>query len=199
MRDADRDINLERLHVAHRADYIRAFLLARYGGLWVDSDCLAMKELGWVQDKLMTCDFVAHRERSGHISNDFIGSRPGGKIASCFYNRICEILREGRPLRWISIGAEPLTEILSRTRHSWYEIECEKIQPICWCNPGAFFEVKTAAEHELIFDKSAACYTLSNTEVQFFQAENPQQNLLDRRTFFMYLLEKALGSNVVTI
>ncbi len=43
--DADRDIDLSALHVCHRSDYIRAFLLAKYGGLWIDSDAIVMQDL----------------------------------------------------------------------------------------------------------------------------------------------------------
>ena len=45
LRDSDRDIDLSRLQVAHRADFVRLYLLQRYGGLWVDADCLALQPL----------------------------------------------------------------------------------------------------------------------------------------------------------
>src|SRR5262245_22328747 len=45
LRDRDRDIDLSPLSILHRSDYIRAFLLHRFGGLWVDSDCLVMQDL----------------------------------------------------------------------------------------------------------------------------------------------------------
>ena len=51
LRDRDRDIDLSRLHAPHRADYIRAFLLARYGGLWIDADCLVMQSLVALADR----------------------------------------------------------------------------------------------------------------------------------------------------
>src|SRR5262249_20214914 len=69
--DCDRDIDLTRLHVAHRADFIRAFLLAKHGGLWIDSDCLVMQPLAPVLERLQHYDFVCHRERQGHFSNGF--------------------------------------------------------------------------------------------------------------------------------
>jgi hypothetical protein len=46
LQHVDRDLDLSRLHVAHRADYIRAFLLARYGGLWIYSACIVLRPLG---------------------------------------------------------------------------------------------------------------------------------------------------------
>src|SRR5262249_19132884 len=115
LRDIDRNIDLGRLHAAHRADYIRAFLLARFGGVWIDSDCVVMRSLEPFFKILEDYDFVAHRERSGYVSNGFIGARAGSRIASAYYQRISEILRSGKPLGWISLGGEPLTETLRTT------------------------------------------------------------------------------------
>ena len=82
--DSDRDLDIHRLSVAHRADFIRAFLLARIGGLWIDSDCLVMRDLQPVFDLLETHDFVAHAERQGHISNGFIAAAPDSVIARAY-------------------------------------------------------------------------------------------------------------------
>jgi SAM-dependent methyltransferase len=195
VRDVDRDIDLTRLHPAHRADFIRAFLLMKYGGFWIDSDCLVMRSLQPVLDLLNKYDFVGHKERQSYVSNGFIGARPGSKIASALYQRICSILRSGRPLEWTTIGNEPLTEIISESEVAWYEIECELIQPICWSNPDAFFAVNEAAVHERAFDERAICYMLSNVNVQRFQAAHPVQNLLSEDSFFSYVLKKALGES----
>src|SRR6266540_4290909 len=57
LRDSDRDLDLSGLHVAHRADYVRALVLARYGGLWVDADCIVMHPLDRILDLLREHDF----------------------------------------------------------------------------------------------------------------------------------------------
>lgn len=196
--DRDLDINLQRLHVAHRADFVRAFLLARYGGLWVDSDCLVMQSLQPVLDALREHDFIAHRERSGYVANNFIAARRDSKIAAAFYRRICAILRSKKPLGWISIGGGPLTELLKTTDVPWHEIESELIEPIGWNEPAAFFAVDDDAGHERRFNSRAICYLLSNCEVQRFKAANSSQELLGKSTFFSYLLSKALDKNPVT-
>ncbi len=196
LQDADRDIDLNKLHVAHRADYIRAFLLARFGGLWVDSDCLVMGPLDPILDKLNHYDFIAHRERSGLVSNGFLGSRPGGRVASELYRRVCETLRSRRSLGWTSLGSEPLTDILKSNSDGWHELECCSIQPICWSNPGAFFAIGSVADHERAFDSTAVCYMLSNTEVKKYANSHPESRLLAPQTFFSYLLAKALTDKV---
>jgi hypothetical protein len=192
LRNRDRDVDLSRLTPAQRADFIRAFLLARFGGLWIDSDCLVMQPLQPVLDLLRTQDFVAHRERSGWISNGFIGARPKSRIADQFYRRLCQILREGRPLIWFSLGGQPLTEILNQTRVPWHELPCTRVQPICWSEPAAFFAPAEETSHDR-FDPDAVCYMLSKTEVDRHVAANPGASLTKSGTLFDFLLRAALA------
>jgi hypothetical protein len=94
---------------------------------------------------------------------------------------------------WISLGGGALTEILKTAPASWHEIECEKVQPICWSNPSAFFAQKSREQHVRDFDPRAICYMLSNTEVRKFQSHQPSKSLIAQDTFFNYLLERALS------
>jgi glycosyltransferase involved in cell wall biosynthesis len=198
LRENDRHISLARLDVVHRSDYIRSYLLAHYGGLWIDSDCLVMQSLQSVLDRLRDFDFVAHRERRGVFSNDFMAARRGSQIAAALYCRVCEIMRSRRPLGWTALGSEPLTSVLTNTNAPWYEIACELIQPICWSNPGAFFAINDRNEHERLYSSRALCFMLSNVTLKRYQAANPSKDLLGENTFFRYLLGKALDNNQST-
>jgi len=197
LRDRDRDIDLSRLQPAHRADYIRAFLLHRYGGLWVDADCLVMQSLEPVFEPLRagTHDFVAHRERSGLVSNGFIAARAGSRIAAEFYARIAAVLRARRPLGWTSIGSAPLNEVLGKDASGWHELPCERVQPICWSRPEEFFAHGPPEEHEARVDPRALCYMLSNVQITKYGAARGGLDLLDGRTLFTHLLRRALGGH----
>ena len=192
LRDRDRDIDLSRLQVAHRADYIRMFLLQRYGGLWIDADCLAMKPLQPVLDLLKAHEMVGHRERSGLVSNGFVASRAGGRIVSAVYRRICDTLRSRRPLGWTSIGSEPLTAVIAEDPSGWHGLPCEQVQPVCWSRPEAFFARATEADHEAVFDGQAQCYMLSNTRIRQHQARYPQADLMANDSFFSFLRGRAM-------
>ena len=196
LRDTDRDIDIDRLEVAHRADFIRAFLLARYGGLWLDSDCIALKPLAPLLDMLDAHDFMAHRDRQGYFPNGFIGARKGSLIAAEFYRRICGILRSGQRLGWISLGGEPLTDLLKTTDVPWRELPCELIQPVCWSRPEVFFAVADRAEHERSYNDISYCYMLSNTEIRKHTARHPESALMREGSFFRFLLEKSAASAV---
>jgi hypothetical protein len=197
--DVDRDIDLKRLHAAQRADYIRAFLLARYGGLWIDSDCIVMRPLQPLLDVLNEFEFIAHRERHGGFwANDFMGAARGSKLASALYQGICKTLRTPASVGWTALGCVALTETLKAANASWFEIKSERIQPVCWSNPDPFFAVRDAAGHQQILDQRAMCYMLSNLTMQKqFQVTDLSPGLLSEGTFFNYLIRSSLNEERV--
>lgn len=192
LRTEDRDIDLRSLHVAHRSDFIRAYLLAKYGGLWIDSDCVVMQSLQPLYWSLRHADFFCHRERQGTISNAFMGASPGSQVAAALYARICSLLRSKRPLGWITLGGEALQSVVSVTKVRRLELPCETIQPICWSQPEAFFALRTAEEHERRLNPKAVCYMLANQSIQRHMSTHPTADLMGSATFFRFLVERAL-------
>jgi hypothetical protein len=188
----DRDIDISGLHVAHRADFIRAYLLAKFGGLWIDADCIVLQDLQSLLAKLGEYDFIAHRERSGYFSNGFIAAKPNGIVARQFYENICRTLRSKAKLGWISLGGEPLTDILQKTEAHFLELDCEQIQPICWSEPEKFFASGSESEHSDKFNSSAICYMLSNREIGNYLQKHPNADLTLKDSFFSYLARRAL-------
>jgi hypothetical protein len=194
LRDRDRHIDLSRLVVQHRADYVRAFLLKRYGGLWIDLDCLVMQSLQPVLDLLEQHDFVGHRERVGLVTNAFIAARPGSRIAAQLYDRVCQKLRFRRPFPWNGIGADPLTDIVTADPTGWYELPCERVQPVCWSRPDEFLVEREDEAHRAVLDPQALCYMISNVTLRNYVAKHPQADLMRERSFFSFLLRHSLGS-----
>lgn len=189
----DLDIDVSHLYVAHRADFIRAYLLAKFGGIWVDADCVVMKDLSTLLNKLEQYDFIAHRERSGYYSNCLMAAKKDSVIAGEFYNRVCNFLRANKRLSWLEIGSQPLTEILEKTNVTFLELDCEQIQPICWSQPEKFFAIGNNSEHEQNFDKNALCYMLSNGAVINYQSKNPTADLTAENSFFRFVVQKSLS------
>ncbi|MEL4178312.1 capsular polysaccharide synthesis protein [Roseateles sp. PN1] len=188
--EGDRDISLDRLRIAHRADYIRLYLLRRFGGLWVDADCLAMQPLQSVLDLLVEHETVGHRERSGLVSNGFLAARPGSRIIEASYARVCALLRSQRPLGWTSLGSEPLGAAVASLPSAWHELPCQRVQPVCWSEPETFLTERSEAEHAQAFDPDALCYMLSNSRIGPMLAARPGADLLKPGTFFAYLLDR---------
>lgn len=187
----ERAVDLSRLHVAHRADYIRAMLLARFGGLWVDADCVVMQDLERALLILTHHDFFGHFERQGRISNAFIGSRPGGRIATAYFERVHATVTSESPLTWLSLGSMALTDVLNETGAPWFRMNVELVQPICWSNPAEFFRHGSPAEHEQRLNPRSLCYMLSANTVGRYLGENPGADLMSEATFFSYLVARS--------
>jgi FkbM family methyltransferase len=198
MRDRDRDIDLSHLCTAHRADFIRAFLLASFGGVWIDSDCVVMKPLQPLMDRLDGHDFFAYRERAGNIANNFIGAPPGSRIAGLYYDIVCEILRSGRPIEWLTIGSEALGTAIQRAGERWYEIDVSLIQPVCWSKPEAFFMIRDTGGHMQVFNEGSYCYMLSGNMVNGFMEHNPGRGLLEEGSFFNFLLKRSADRKLLS-
>lgn len=196
LRTDDRDIDLDPLQPAHRADYARAYLLARHGGAWVDSDCILMKPLDSVHAALARHGFVAHKDRQGYYPNGFIAAAPGNPTAALFYQAVAERLRGSKPLGWISLGGEPLTQLLRGGRAAFHELPCAAIQPICWSQPERFFRKGNEAEHARDFAPDALTYMLSNTRVAAYAEKHPGADLLAPDSFFSFVVARSLGRTV---
>ncbi|HEY0461057.1 MAG TPA: glycosyltransferase [Pyrinomonadaceae bacterium] len=191
----DRDINLTELHVAQRADFIRAYLLKKYGGVWIDSDCVMLQSLGGLLERFGANDFAAHRERGGYFGNEFMIARQGSRIAAALYERICGTLRTTKNFGWCDLGCVALTDVISRTDAAFFEIECELIQPICWSEVAPYFVQADDAAHRQVFSRNALCYMLSNLTLQKYAVADPDKNLLAEDSFFSFLVRRSLSEN----
>lgn len=185
-----RALDLDRLRIAHRADFIRLYLLRHFGGLWVDADCLAMQPLAPVLALLHTHETVGHRERSGLVSNGFLAARPGSRIIEATYARVCALLRTRRPLGWTSLGSEPLSAAVAAHPEGWHELPVQRVQPVCWSTPEVFLATGRAAEHAARVDPEALCYMLSHSRMAPLLAARPGADLLQPDTFFAHLLAR---------
>jgi hypothetical protein len=191
--DTDRDIPIDGLYVAHRADFIRAFLLARFGGLWIDSDCVVMRPLDALLAMLTGDVMIAHRERQGQFSNGFLAASRDSRLAREFYDRVCATLRSGEPRNWTALGAAPLGDVLGGARDGFRELACLDIQPICWSEPQAFFVRAPPYEHAAQLSSGAWTYMLSNSAVHAYQRDHPGSSIMVEGSFFRFLLTQSAG------
>lgn len=75
---------------------------------------------------------------------------------------------------------------------SWYELDVQVIQPICWLEPETFFD--HADDHEKKINGDSYCYMLSGNMVNEVNRENPAEALLAEGTFFDFLIRKSFSS-----
>ncbi len=192
----DGDIDLAELAEwgpVHRSDYMRIFLLHKFGGLWLDSDCIAMRDLEPVIDELQRFDFCAMRSYDGvHPLNCFLSAKPGSEAAAALYVYVTDRMRAGGPLRWDEIGANALMGILRHTKSPWCEVPMEWA-PLHFMDAGLFFTIGTPEQHEARSEwrEQAALFMLTNTKLTSWATHHPDVDLLAEGTFFRWLLKRS--------
>jgi hypothetical protein len=123
--------------LAHKADMIRAMLVQRHGGMWLDSDAIVLRPLDWILDLLDAHEFVGFND-SGVVAED----RPWIRI-NCFASRaggrvISEWVRQQHAkfprteYGWEEIGSELLHPICLQNRETMKVLPFETIAPIKW-------------------------------------------------------------------
>lgn len=121
----------------HKSDMIRTRLVLRYGGMWLDSDAVVLRDLNWLFDRLAAREFIGFNnggalqaERPFVRVNCFL-SRPGGHIVGEWVRQQREKLPQ-TIFEWSEIGASMLNPICHSNRHLVDVQPFERICPIPW-------------------------------------------------------------------
>lgn len=128
-------------NIAMRADVIRARLLQKYGGLWLDSDLIVLKSLKEVKDKLKKYEFVGYKKESygdSHIPNNFFACKPNCNSINNYVREQNKRLYQKGVLDWNELGAKALTGGVENA----YLYKENKIQPIPWQEQSKFYKSK---------------------------------------------------------
>lgn len=87
--------------VAHRADYLRTFLLAQHGGVWVDGTCWCWQPLAqWLPQETRDSGFFMFRQpesrQDRQITNWFIASAPCHPIIVAMFHALSDYVFKRR-------------------------------------------------------------------------------------------------------
>ncbi|MGH9091163.1 MAG: capsular polysaccharide synthesis protein [Acidimicrobiales bacterium] len=108
-----------------RSDYARTRLVERYGGLWLDSDCIAFSRLDALVAPL-SCEEVVS---AGNFCTGIFAARPHTKMMQYWAAAQDETLRSG-DMSWAALGWSILQPVLAV--HPCYSLPRERIVPLSW-------------------------------------------------------------------
>ncbi len=102
----------------HEADLLRAWILARRGGWWIDCDYLCLKPVAGLLEQLEarhTFGAYKHKAADGAAYVvDLMWARHGSPIAAAYLDRIVRHLKiHGKPMKWDAIGADALNPAIA--------------------------------------------------------------------------------------
>lgn len=119
--------------IAQRADFVRAFLLEKYGGFYLDSDAILLADPEPYFSLLDSFDFCVTRRNSfgkAHVSVNFYGSRAGGIVISEYARLLRQRLAGPLQYDWNEVGAAMLTPIVDGHQEIVFNIPESEVQPV---------------------------------------------------------------------
>ena len=129
--------------IAHKTDMIRAMLLFEYGGMWLDSDAIVLKDLSCFFEMLEQYEFVGFitpgpfGNYPGLITNAVFFSRPKSKILSEYIDAQHSKFPKVK-YHWTEIGIPLLTEFCFKYKDRLKTIPDRLVYPIRWHEIGKF-------------------------------------------------------------
>jgi len=135
-----RNFSKNRKNLAVKCDVIRAFLLQRYGGIYIDSDAIILDDLSCYFEKLKEKEFIIARRSShgkNHCSVGFYGCQANSKIISDYVEQIKHTLKNNNEVSYNDLGAALLTPIVDK------HIDTVEILPESEVQPVTFEDART--------------------------------------------------------
>jgi hypothetical protein len=186
----NRDIDLSRLTLPQKSDFIRAYLLKTYGGLWTDIDCVAIRPIEPLMDGLEwhKREFIGYIETGNSVASGMIASIKAGNVITKAFEDQKKILASGRPLKWMTL-AHCFNNAVRDLNHDAYfhEIEKVRVMPICWKEPEKFFEKCNPFDHCRKIDRKTILYMMAAESIRRNPGLNPDV-LMHGDTFWYYLI-----------
>jgi hypothetical protein len=186
----DRDVPIAHLGVHHRADFVRVYLLRHHGGLWLDSDFVQLRPLHELDALPPGVTFAGFRQDDGWVMNNLMLSLPGDPVMRDFYAAVCEHLREGRPIRWLEIGAHLLAPAITAHPEAVMELPTDLVCPVPWHQVRARLE-RPGDAGELVNGRAAVM--LSNNSLSDELRARSRDAFLEDGTVLSDLLRRALA------
>ncbi len=131
--DLDRSVWHRLAGPVQRADYVRTRVVYRHGGLWIDSDCIALRPLDGLTDHLSTHDLVAWGADAGRFFNNIFAGRAGAPALASWIDgqdRALASTDDWSNLPWAALGSGAIGS--SRQGPGLLNLPSEKIAPVLW-------------------------------------------------------------------
>lgn len=198
----DRDIDIDALALNHKSDFVRAYLLKHYGGLYIDADCIVMQNLSPVLDKAKEFGFAGYREPQGYMSCNFMASVAGGEVITTHYHEVCATLRSRHHLEWLDLASVPMEKAIASHPGKSFLFPTDTIMPVAWNESERLCVRRSDEEHQRHLQPDAFCYMLSNNTISSRHQTQvlcyvPESHLLIDHYFISFLFRKSLSKELL--
>lgn len=112
-------------------DCLRAALLAKHGGLWVDADTMMVRDPFYLfTNRHRQSEFLFQRWKDGRVIAGYCYSPRGHPIAKRWHAGVKASLEYADVIGWGDLGEKMLTPIVNTTRRDLWEMEPTTFMPI---------------------------------------------------------------------
>jgi hypothetical protein len=121
--------------LAHKADYLRAVLVHRYGGIWLDSDIIVLRNLVEMMERLEESgsDFIGCGRPGNRPSNGIFGGKAGCELLGRYIAAMDEFISsrgDDLKFQWTELGYRLLWPLTADYRYFQYGFRiCIPIPP----------------------------------------------------------------------
>lgn len=114
--------------VAHKADYIRAAVLAQNGGMWMDVDTIVLRPLSMITDLIEESGALFYGWKEHQPSIGLVASLPGNPLITEWLKAADEVLDKNLGQKWSGIGYDILWPLAKE--YPYVQIDREICAPI---------------------------------------------------------------------
>ena len=172
-----------------RSNVVRSWLLSKHGGIWVDADCICLRDLRPIAKK--NAVFTAYRQAKGGLCSALVSARPGSQIAFRWWkltkSATLANIRSGRWFR-LSLGPRLLRRAIAAVPTERCLIHPSAlVHPIHWRAHAAF-----ARDVQPRIDPRAWCWMLTSGSLGDLRTWTREQ-ILNSPTLIGRVFRHALG------
>lgn len=171
-----------------RADILRAWLLFKHGGVWVDADCIVFRDLRELMDLIKDKEYIAYKVNKTKICSALIATKSESSVAKEVWKAIVHRLKQPNRLGYMSLGPSLLKRVFRRV--GWDKIkliEKELVHPYYGTEGRKFI----LTDDLYTPHANAYAYMLTRRTLNPFRKYTRQQ-LMDSPSVLGQLLRRAL-------
>lgn len=177
--------------IAHIADYVRVALLVKYGGIWLDSDCILLKDLNPIFDKLKRYDYVGYSWGENEPSLGFMASIKDCEILKEHLANIRQKIDTSKTFNfnWSGLGYDSLWPITRKKPEKTFLFKHTYFSPINW----QFSVSEFTGNNKNLIPKDCYCVMLFNKMFSRTNIKNLKKDeILSQENLLSYLFKKGL-------
>ena len=190
-------VEVNRLTVLHRSDYLRSHYLMHFGGIYCDADCIPLKPFEAIYDmgRQSPGGFCGYDSTDNTIGANFMASVRRGPVITRQYQIITQNVRRKPKLEWLDVSSVPMTQAVREVGRDRCVILPERlIQPVRWHAMNQMLIQQSDEDHGRLFVPNAFCYMLSNQCLDERARSMCRAELLESDCFVSFVFRNALAN-----